>query len=188
MYKISYSCGEGPGGCGSGVRGKRTEMAALRYRRDDILYDISNLAYVEGEVIGEEQQHSHHTVVDICESGNRDRVLRVLDVVHAGVIEMLYPYTKEELREFEVVFNCPRDPEEYVVVLELPDGVSRTTLHLLAKLVHEYMVYMVLYDWLSMAWPQKAESWMIKAEMTKEKIRNIINTRRGRTRLRMHPF
>jgi hypothetical protein len=41
-------------------------------------------------------------VIDIEEDGNRDRVSRILSVVHGGVIEMLYPLTKVEAVEEEV--------------------------------------------------------------------------------------
>ena len=71
----------------------------LTFNREQILYDIKNVAYIEGHKLDEKQQHIQHTIVDICEEGNIDRVNRILYNVYLSVVEMLYPYTKNEIMD-----------------------------------------------------------------------------------------
>lgn len=152
-------------------------VVRLKFLRNQLLYDIKNYAYVEADVMGEEKQHAQHVLAEIGEEGNVDRVSRILAVVHTAVIEMLFPYTKAEPIE-EEIDNCLHAPEEYVVELNVPNTMSRTTIHHLSKLIHEYMVYCVLADWLSITNPQAAANWTAKAEAIKEQIKEVKNLRR----------
>lgn len=152
--------------CGETVE---TRVVRLKFLRGELLYDTQNYAYVESDVMGDERQHAQHQLADIVEKGNVDRVSRILSVVHTEVIEMLYPYTKEEPVE-EVIDDKLETPEEYEVVLTVPVTVSRTTLKLLSKLIHEYMVYRVMSDWLSITNPPASTHWMEKAEATQGQI------------------
>lgn len=170
----------------SGTDGGDKRTVRLRFLRSQLLYDIKNYAYVEGDVMGEENQHAQHVLVEIGEDGNVDRVSRILSVVHSAVIEMLYPYTKQEPIE-EEIDNCLHAPDEYVVELNVPSTMSRTTLHHLSKLIHEFMVYCVLADWLSITNPQAAANWSAKAEATKEEIAKAKNQRGVFTRA-THPW
>lgn len=152
-------------------------VVRLKFLRNQLLYDIKNYAYVEADVMGEEKQHAQHVLAEIGEDGNVDRVSRILAVVHTAVIEMLFPYTKAEPIE-EEIDNCLHAPEEYVVEMNVPNTMSRTTMHHLSKLIHEYMVYCVLADWLSITNPQAAAKWGAKAEAIKEEIEEVKNLRR----------
>lgn len=169
---------------GTGSEDKRT--VRLKFLRSQLLYDIKNYAFVEGDVMGEEKQHAQHVLVEIGEEGNVDRVSRILAVVHAAVIDMLYPYTKQEPIE-EEIDNCLFAPNEYVIELHVPDTMSRTTLHLLSKLIHEYMVYCVLADWLSITNPEASANWNAKAEATEKEITKAKNQRGVFTRA-THPW
>ena len=46
--------------------------AVLRFKRKELLYDIENVAYVEGHVMPDEAEHARHTVIDIGAEGNVD--------------------------------------------------------------------------------------------------------------------
>lgn len=162
-------------------------VVRLKFLRDQLLYDIKNYAYVEGDVMGEEKQHAQHVLVEIGEEGNVDRVSRILAVVHTAVIEMLFPFTKAEPIE-EEIDNCLHAPEEYVVELNVPTTMSRTTLHHLSKLIHEFMVYCVLADWLSITNPQAAANWSAKADAIKEEIEEVKNLRRKAFTRATHPW
>ena len=170
---------------GTGDEDKRT--VRLKFLRDELLYDIKNYAYVEADVLGEENQHAQHVLAEIGEAGNEDRVSRILAVVHTAVIEMLYPFTKAEPIE-EEIDNCLSVPEEYVVELSVPNTMSRTTLHHLSKLIHEFMVYCVLADWLSITNPQSAANWSAKADAIKEEIEEVKNLRRKVFTRATHPW
>ena len=162
-------------------------VVRLKLLRNQLLYDIKNYAYVEADVMGEEKQHAQHVLAEIGEEGNVDRVSRILAVVHTAVIEMLFPYTKTEPIE-EEIDNCLHAPEEYVVELSVPNTMSRTTMHHLSKLIHEFMVYCVLADWLSITNPQAAANWSGKAEAIKEEIEEVKNLRRKAFTRATHPW
>ena len=164
-------------GTTNAINNSDKRVVHLKFLRNQLLYDIKNYAYVEADVMGEEKQHAQHVLAEIGEEGNVDRVSRILAVVHTAVIEMLFPYTKAEPIE-EEIDNCLHAPEEYVVELNVPNTMSRTTLHHLSKLIHEYMVYCVLADWLSITNPQAAANWSAKAEAIKEQIKEVKNLRR----------
>ena len=170
---------------GTGNEDKRT--VRLKFMRDQLLYDIKNYAYVEGDVMGEEKQHAQHVLVEIGEEGNEDRVSRILAVVHAACIELLYPYTKQEPIEEEIDDRLFA-PDEYVIELNVPTTMSRTTLHHLSKLIHEFMVYCVLADWLSITNPGAAANWSAKADAIKEEIEEVKNLRRKAFTRATHPW
>ena len=172
---------------GTAADAEDKRVVRLKFLRDQLLYDIKNYAYVEGDVMGGEKQHAQHVLVEIGEEGNVDRVSRILAVVHTAVIEMLFPYTKAEPIE-EEIDNCLHAPDEYVVELTVPSTMSRTTMHHLSKLIHEFMVYCVLADWLSITNPQAAANWSDKAEAIKEEIEKVKNLRRKAFTRATHPW
>lgn len=165
-----------------------TKTVTLTFNREQLLYDIKNYAYIEGHVWGEENQHAQHTLVEIGEEGNVDRVNRILGIVHAAVVEMLYPYTRQEAEDEEEINNDMWIPDDYKITLTIPATMSRTTLHLLHKLIHEFMVARVIYDWLSITHPEAAGNWMNKALETEEEINSIKNSTGGVLRRPSHPF
>ncbi len=165
---------------------ENTRIVRLRFLRNQLLYDIKNYAYVESDVMGEEKQHARHVTAEICEEGNVDRVSRILAVVHASVIELLYPYTKSEPIE-EEIDNCLLSPEVYTVEMHVPVTMSRSTIHLLSRLIHEYMVYRVLSDWLSITNMEASSNWLAKAEATEREIKRVKNQRGVFTRA-THPW
>lgn len=167
---------------------KATRSVTLVFHREQLLYDIKNYAYIEGHVWGEENQHAQHTLVEIGEEGNVDRVNRILGVVHAAAVEMLYPYTKEEPIEDEIICDQMWTPVDYKIKMNVPVTMSRTTLHLLNKLIHEFMVARVIYDWLSITHPEAARNWLDKALESVEEINSIKNCRTGVLTRPAHPF
>lgn len=167
---------------------RATANVTLVFHRGQLLYDIKNYAYIEGHVWGEENQHAQHTLVEIGEEGNVDRVNRILEVVHAAAIEMLYPYTKQDPLEDEVICDRMVTPDKYLIKMEVPKTMSRTTLHLLNKLIHEFMVARVIYDWLSITHPEAARNWLEKALEATEEINSVKNSRTGVLRRPSHPM
>lgn len=167
---------------------RATREVTLTFHREQLLYDIRNYAYIEGHVWGESNQHAQHTLVEIGEDGNVDRVNRILAVVHAAAVEMLYPYTKDEPVDGEEICDRMWTPTDYKIKMNVPATMSRTTLHLMGKLIHEFMVCRVIYDWLSITHPETAGNWLDKAKEAQEEINSIKNCRRGRVRRPMHPF
>lgn len=164
-----------------------TLIAVLGFKRDQLLYDIKNYAYIEGSVMDTESNHNRHMVQDVGEEGNVDRVTRVLNLTVAKCRELLYPYTKNELHRTELN-DTLREPKVYGIVLSVPTDFSQTTLYLLENLIHEYLVCKAVSDWLSITNPAKSQVWEAKAEDAESEIRANLHARIARTRRRLHPF
>lgn len=159
----------------------------LRLKREELLYDITNCAYVEADIMDVKEEHLRHPVYDIGEDGNVDRVTRVMDIAFDECVEMLYPYSRREM-DCEEADTDQKVTEVYEVALQLPETFSQTSVDLLAKLVHERMVCRVLADWLSITDKAAAREWAEKAEAAEESIRSTVNMRRGRIRRRLSPW
>ena len=170
--------------CGAG-RGDDRIAVAVVLERDELMYDIRNYCYVEGELVPETTEHQRHQVQDVGEEGNRDRVTRILDLVHADVMERLYPFTEREIHN-PVVDDRLRGKPVYGVVMNVPKGYSQTTLNLLGKLIHELMVCLAVADWMSITNPPKEETWKRKAEATLMRINQVKGQKRDRSRIRPH--
>lgn len=168
-------------------KGDGTQSAVLMFKRDQLLYDIKNCAYIEGSVMDTESNHNRPIVQDVGEDGNVDRVTRVLDLTVAKCREVLYPYTKREI-DLSVLNDKLREPGVYGIVLNVPKDFSQTTLDLLEKLAHEYLVCEAVADWMSITNTRKGEIWKSKAEDAVSEIRRNLNARISRTRRRLHPF
>lgn len=135
-----------------------------------------------------DNEHAKHQVFDIAQDGNIDRVNRILDLAHAECVEMMYPYTKEPCDSEEVQDNSLSVKEQYQISMLVPDDFSKSTVSLITKLVHEYMVCRVLADWMSITNPSSQSNWQSKLDSIEEQIRNHLNARCGRVRRAQTPF
>ena len=170
---------------------EQVRPVTLILKRAELLYDAENYAYVEGDIMKSDNEHATHQVFDIGQDGNIDRVTRVLNLAHAECVEMLYPYTKKEVpNEQKPLDDILVAPEEYVIDLLLPDGdgFSITTVRLLEHLIHEYLVYRVLADWMSITNPGSQKNWEDKLANIKSRIQSALMSRRGRLRRKLTPF
>lgn len=170
---------------------KRTKTVTLTFLREQLLYDIKNLAYVEGDVLPDEAQHSKHQVQDIGEEGNVDRVTRMLDLALAHCVEALYPFSKVDVESGVVLDDTLTETPTYTVTLLVPDDFSDTTAKYLEQLIHNLLVYYVLADWMSIANvanPQSAANWAAKAQDLEDEIKSKLNARTGRVRKFQSPF
>ncbi len=163
----------------------------LTFLREQLLYDIKNLAYVEGDVLSDEAQHSKHQVQDIGEEGNVDRVTRMLDLALAHCVEALYPFSKVDVESGVVLDDTLTETPTYTVELLVPDDFSDTTAKYLEQLIHNLLVYLVLADWMSIANvanPKSAANWAAKAQDLEDEIKSKLNARTGRVRKFQSPF
>lgn len=137
--------------------------------------------------MAEAQQHERHTVQDIGEAGNIDRVTRILDLALSECSEWLYPFTKRRIYR-ECLDDRLTEKKVYSIFMRVPKDFSQTTLNAIENLVHEYLVCSALADWLSIANPKKASVWKEKMEELKTAIKNKPRLRRNRLRISQHPF
>lgn len=168
------------------------KLMTLVFNKEKLLYDISNYAFVEGELVGEDNEKARHFVIDITQKGNIDRVTSVLSLAYSECIGMLYPFASREIPEYADVVtnteNCILDGEEYVIVLSLPQGFAMNTVEYVSKLLHEYMVCRVLQDWLDITFPDSAAKWAVKMEDIRSKLRAALLARRRAIRRKFSPF
>lgn len=186
-YRIVYG-GECRPCAGMARRGQPTKRATLIFLRDQLLYDIANCAYVEGDIMADDAQDAKHQLQDIAEGGNADRVTRILELTHARCVEMLYPYSKEPTEDGVIMLDVLDRKGSYVIVLSLPSDYSQTTVEYLARLIHELMVCRGLADWLSVTNPAAAARWGEKGDAAAAEIRSALNTRMGHVRRRPSPW
>ena len=166
----------------------RTKTVKLMFKREQILYDCKNYAYVEGDTMKAQDEHDRHQVIDIGEDGNIDRVTRVLDLAFADCVELCYPYSKVEVEDKTVLDDTLRERDTLVLRMVVPDDFSQTTVELLRRLIHELLVYKVMADWTSHTKPESEAKWAKKAEDVEEKITSSLNYRVGRVRRTLTPF
>ena len=157
---------------------QQTKTVTLTFKRSELLYDVENYSFVEGDIMETENEHARHQVFDIGQSGNVNRVTRVLNLTHAECVEMLYPYTKEEIVA----------PEEYHIVLTLPEDFSLSTVKLLKHLIHEYLICKVLADWMSITNPSSKANWEEKIMSIRVKIQTSLMSRKGKIKRKLKPF
>ena len=98
---------------------------------------------------------------------------------------MLYPWAKKDIVNTELD-DTLTERKQYVIVMDVPTTMSQTTLTLVERLIHEYLVCRGVADWLSITNPQKAETWLAKAAEAESEIRTAIHSRMERTRIRQH--
>lgn len=177
---MGYCCGH---------KQEQRRSAVLIFKRAELLYDTENYSYVEADIMKADNEHVQHQVFDIGQEGNIDRVTRILNLAHSECVEMLYPYTKEEVPdEQDPLDDILIAPEEYVIELSLPEDFSITTVRLLKHLIHEYLVYRVLADWMSITNPGSQKNWEEKLASVKSRVQTALMSRRGRLRRKLKPF
>lgn len=167
----------------------KKKIVTLIFKRAELIYDISNYSFVEADILPQEQEHAKHQVFDIAQDGNVDRVTRVLNLVHAECVELLYPYAKEEIPDTEEVLDdILKEPEEYKIRLSLPNTFSMTTVRMLEHFIHEFLVCRILADWMSITLPASAGRWEAKANDLKDKIRSSLLSRTDKVKRKLKPW
>lgn len=161
--------------------------AILRFKRDQLIYDIENICHIEGSAAADISPHTRHLIQDVAQDGNIDRISRVLETSVATARELLYSHTRRPIDRPELDDNLRRCPV-FGIALDLPAHFSQTTLVVLQRLIHEYLVCTCVAEWLDITAPDRKEKWMLKALNTKETILRTLQRRRTRTRRRLHPY
>lgn len=166
----------------------RSKIATFTLKRDALMYDISNIAYVEGDIMPADSENAKHHTVDIAEDGNVDFVTRKMELAYAECVEALYPYSKEVAKDFTTKDNDLEETEVYTINLKVDEDFSDTTINYISKLAHEYIVNRVLSEWLQITNPASADKYILKCEDIKTQMRVRLNAYCGRVRRRQTPF
>lgn len=166
----------------------KTDYIDLRllFYREELVYDIRNLAYIEAHGVPEEVPHTKHLVADIGEVGNSDRMHRILNLKYNECVEALHRFSHTVLRDGEEVDDRPSEDGNFLMVLRVPVTFSRTTAAYLCDLIHEYLVCSTVADWMGVVYPDKLPLWVQRAEQAKVDMKKVLGHRTRRVRIVPH--
>ncbi|MCD8266834.1 MAG: protein-export chaperone SecB [Prevotellaceae bacterium] len=163
-------------GCGSYYdrRNKETRTVTLTFLAPELLYDIAQWAYIEGDLMNDQGDktplHAKHETQDAIQDGNVELVSRSLTRSFAECLNMLYPYAREAVEDGYTRDDYLRRKQKYTAALTVPPCYSDSTVELLERLVHDYMVFKALWQLTSLTDPDKAGQWQEKWEEAEERI------------------
>lgn len=167
---------------------REKKEVALLFKRDELLHDVANNSWVLSEVSASENVNAKQELADIIQDGNIDRVVRVLGLAHQECVDILYPYTHDNIVGGEQMNDVFSDPNNYSIAMRVPTTFSRTSLEYLEHLIHEYLVCRVIEDWVSIVMPDRKVIWTEKLQDIKDKIISCLSRRSGRIRRSQSPF
>ena len=180
-------CGFKDVSCRTAGNGKK--LIEIKHLRSQLLYDIANIGYVEGDVTEDELLHAKHTIQDICQSGNVDRVTRIMDLVHGRCADILNPISADEdEQENEDIDDTLEETDAYTITLKVESRFKQSTAKLICDIIHELIVSTVLWEWLGISNPKASEKWGYKQEVLWEQLRSIVYRNQGRVRRPLSPF
>lgn len=153
-------------------------MTKIRLLTSQLLYDIRNIAYVEGHLLPDDTEchHRRHLVTDIGEDGNIDIVARSLLLAHAALQWALARANLAPGRYTDILTL----PKTFVLPLTATLTHARATL--LTQLAHEYMVACALAHWLSITHPEAAAKWQARATALESRLTSSATTHTPLTR------
>jgi len=165
-----------------------TREVVITIHRKDVMYEIRNLGYVEGDVMDGENGHRKHQMQDIGEDGNVDRVTRIMDLAFAECCNACGRYAYEEIEDGMTDDDAYREETGYVLRLKMPRAYSQTGIRLLTKYIHEYMVDCVMAEWTELVNPESTARWREKCAVLAEQISVTLAARYGVMTRPTRPF
>lgn len=159
----------------------------MTLKKESLLYDISNLAYVIADC-EESGHHRLHQVFDITEEGNVDRVARVMWLAFAKVQEVfsssLVSVSPGPGRDFAAKV------QDYSLVFSESIAVSQARLMKIKELLREYLVCTALADWLGITLAEVSSIWLRRAEAAFGELSLMASeiSAGGELRRRLSPF
>lgn len=170
----------------------------IELQKQELVYDIKNTAYAfaDSQIKQDTDPHTLHNIFDVAEEGNRDKLARILDSAVEDCREMLYRYCKTDMNggefdsdEWEECVGSPvNDEDAYYLLMVVPRGFSKTSIHTMTVYIHDYIVYQSLYEWTVLVYPDGAENFKLLAEEKKQKYKEAAIRNTGHVRIRLHPF
>lgn len=160
-----------------------TKTVVLTFYRSELLNDLDQYGYVEGDVMNvgdpnseaqEHLRHGRHQTQDITQEGNIDIVTRKLDLKFAWCKEALYPYTKDPVMDNVTLDDVLKSTDTYTITMTVPGDFSETTAEYLEQLIHNLLVWWALYYWLSITKPEGADKWLALAKDGETEIKGAL--------------
>lgn len=169
----------------------KTKTVVLSFLRNELLNDLDQYGYVEGDVMkadADHLKHGRHQTQDITQDGNIVIVTRKLDLKVAWCREQLFPYTKNPVMDNVTLDDVLTETDTYTIAMTVPGDFGATTAEWLEQLIHNLLVWWVLYYWLSITKPEAADKWLALAKDGEEEIKGALARLCGKVYRRMSPF
>lgn len=165
----------------------------MKLKKKALLYDISNLAFLIADTHKEEDV-ALHRVRDICEDGNIDRVSRMLGLAYANVCDILNDVLEHP--DIDINRDFTSTPHDYEFMFKdielLRYRLTQEKKLKIKETIREYMISMVMSDWLEMTYPLAADIWKFRIaeamEKLKETVVNLTSSGALTIRRRISPF
>ena len=168
-----------------------TKTALLKFYRTELLNDLDQYGFVEGDVQRADAahlEHGKHQTQDITQDGNIDMVTRWLDLELSRCREWLYPFTKTPSVTGAELDDTLGETGTYTIAMTVPEDFSDSTLQYLEQLIHHLLVWWVLWCWFSITKPEGAEKWLAQAKQVEDEIKGALARGCGKVYRRMSPF
>lgn len=120
--------------------------------RAELISDIEAQAFIIGDMLPEEQQHTKHLIQDICQPPSLDRTTRMLTVAFHECVAILGSFVKDAAVS-EKGSDAFVEKQQYAISLSFPDTITESALVALPNLLHEFILWKVLADWTSQILP-----------------------------------
>ena len=142
-----------------------------------LLYDIEHICFMEALSMESKDEDSivPHIIGDVCGDDNIDHVRRIVATVHAHAAELLYPLTKKKA-VISIFDNLSSSPDSYDIVLCPDSSISDTALMSITNLLHLYIVYRTVGEWLSASNPTASVKWIDKSALIAAEIHTSVNS------------
>lgn len=153
-----------------------TERRILLYR-DELLYDTENICNIEAQCLESKDIDSNqpYIISDVCGGNHINHVLRIIATMYAHAAELLYPLTQKKSVRI-IIDNLSSSAESYDIVLRPDCSISDTTLVLISNLIHLYIVYRTVAEWLTPSNPTASTKWADKAALIAAEIRTSVTS------------
>lgn len=135
-------------------------------------------SYIGANAVSEQDINAYDRIFTTDE--NKEILQASFRLAVAECAEMLFPYTKQEINDTE--------KESGNIHLRLPLGFSSTTLELVRALVKEYIIYYIVYQWLTLVDPNRAQVYAEKYLYARQKIQTALMSRVHPLKRRLKPF
>lgn len=169
----------------------RTKTVVLTFLRTELLNDLDQYGFVEGDVMkadADHLKHGRHQTQDITQDGNINIVTRKLDLKLAWCRECLFPWTKDPVMDNVTLDDVLTETDTYTIAMTVPWDFSATTAEYLEQLIHNLLVWWALYYWLSITKPEAADKWLALAKDGEEELQKSKSRLCGRIRRPLRPF
>lgn len=168
----------------------RKHIVIFRFKADNLLYDIKNIAFMTGDQLPEQPDEKvRSNIQDVAEEGNVDFLRRKLELAYHEVKERLYTYLERMTFPVEIEDDDIRERHEYVMALRVPVEASESTLELVKNLIHEYLVNFTLAEWFAIVKKDEAQVYYGRCDTYIDRIKECMTHRiRHRQRPLFPPY